>query len=47
MCTHEGSGLSCTEEDIVKATKVASVMKGLAINGSSVDSARKILEEWV
>lgn len=46
FCTHEGSGLSRTEKDIAKAARGAKVAKGLAIHGSSVDSAKKILEGW-
>ena len=47
FCTHEGSGLSGTEKDIQKAAKGAKVEKGLAINGSSVDSAKHAVEKWV
>ena len=47
FCTHEGSGLSGTVHDIQKAAKGAVVSRGLAIHGSSVDSARKALEGWV
>lgn len=47
FCTHEGSGLSNTERDIAKAAKGANVAKGLAIHGSSVDSAEKAIEGWV
>ncbi len=46
FCTHEGSGLSNTVKDIQSATN-ATVTKGLAIHGSSVDSAEKALEKWV
>lgn len=47
FCTHEGSGLSRTEKDIAKAAKGAKVEKGLAIHGSSVDSAKNAVEKWV
>lgn len=47
FCTHEGSGLSGTERDIAKAVKGAKVEKGLAIHGSSVDSAEKAIEKWL
>lgn len=47
FCTHEGSGLSRTEKDIQKAAKGAKVEKGLAIHGSSVDSAKNAVEKWV
>ena len=47
FCTHEGSGLSGTERDIKNTAKGADVKKGLAINGSSADSAKAALEKWV
>ena len=47
FCTHEGSGLSGTERDIAKAAKGANVAKGLAIRGSDVDGANKIIERWI
>ena len=47
FCTHEGSGLSNTIRDIQKAAPGASVAKGLAICGSSVDSARAAIQKWV
>ena len=47
FCTHEGSGLSHTVQDIQKAALGAIVTKGLAIQGSSVDSAKAVLEKWV
>lgn len=47
FCTHEGSGLCSTEEEIAKAAKGAKVERGLAICGSSVDEAQNEVEEWV
>ncbi len=47
FCTHEGSGLSDTEQDIRKTAKGAVVKKGLAIHGSSVDNAEAALEKWI
>ena len=47
FCTHEGSGLSHTVQDIQKAAPGAVVTKGLAIHGSSVDSAGTALQKWV
>lgn len=47
FCTHEGSGLSDTENDIRKTAKGAVVEAGLAIHGSNVDHAMKLVEEWV
>ena len=47
LCTHEGSGLSDTENDIRKAAHGAAVTKGLAIHGSHVDEAKRALAQWV
>lgn len=47
FCTHEGSGLSDTERKIQQTCKGASVSKGLAIQGSKVDSAASLVESWV
>lgn len=47
FCTHEGSGLSHTVQDIQKAAPGAAVTKGLAIRGSNVDGAKAALENWV
>ena len=47
FCTHEGSGLSGTEQDIRNAAKSAVVGKGLAIHGSSVDAAKPALQKWI
>ena len=46
-CTHEGSRLSHTEQDIQKAAPQARVTKGPAIHGSSVDGAKAALENWI
>ena len=47
FCTHEGSGLSHTVQDIQKAAPGVAVTKGLAIRGSGVDSAKPALEKWI
>lgn len=47
FCTHEGSGLSHTEQDVQKTAKGAKITKGLAIYGSHVDSAKPALSAWV
>ena len=47
FCTHEGSGLSHTVQDIQKAAPGAVVARGLAIHGSSVDSTQTALEKWI
>ncbi len=47
FCTHEGSGLSGTVNDIRQAAKGASVSMGLAVCGSYVDKAKPEISEWV
>ena len=47
FCTHEGSGLSGTERKIQQTCKGANVTRGLAIQGSSVDGAKAMIESWV
>ena len=47
FCTHEGSGLSHTVQDIQKAAPGAIVTKGFAIHGSDVDSAKAALAQWI
>lgn len=47
FCTHEGSGLADTENDIRKAAPGAKVAKGLAIHGSSVDNAEPAIKKWL
>ena len=47
FCTHEGSGLAHTVQDIQNAAPGAVVTKGIAIHGSGVDSAKTALEAWI
>ncbi len=47
FCTHEGSGLGHSEQDIRRLCPGASLMKGLAIEGGSVNDADKLIEAWV
>ena len=47
FCTHEGSGLVHTEQEIANTAKGAVVKKGLAIHGSSVDTAEEALKAWI
>ena len=47
FCTHEGSGISHTEQDIRKSAKGAVVKKGLAIYGSDVDGAKAVIDKWI
>ena len=51
FCTHEGSGLSDTENKIKKACDGATVLNGLAIRGTTVqksqEQARKTTKGWL
>lgn len=47
FCTHEGSGLSNTVNDIKNAAKGATVTDGLAVFGSNADDAQKLVENWI
>lgn len=51
FCTHEGSGLSDTENRLKKACEGAAVLKGLAIRGTtaqkSQEQARKTVISWL
>lgn len=47
FCTHEGSGLSGTEDRIRNTCKGATVTGGLAIHGSSADHAGSKVEKWL
>jgi flavodoxin len=47
FCTHEGSGMGTSEEDIKGLCPGAKVERGLAIHGSSVQKAKKHIERWV
>jgi len=47
FCTHEGSGMGQSENDIRKLCPSAVLEKSTAIKGSSVNSADKQLENWI
>lgn len=47
FCTHEGSGLSRTVQDIQKAAPGAAVTQGLAIHGSHVAEVKSALAQWI
>ncbi|MCM1318294.1 MAG: flavodoxin [Bacteroides sp.] len=51
FCTHEGSGLSSTEEHVAEACKGATVAKGLAVRGETAqnnrEQARKSVNSWI
>ena len=47
FCTHEGSGLGRSEEDIRRLSPGAKVEAGLAIQGGRAKEARAALERWL
>jgi flavodoxin len=47
FCTHEGSGMGHSEKDIAKACPKATVVKGIAIHGSSAGSANSEVSRWI
>jgi hypothetical protein len=47
FCTHEGSGMGHSEQDIAKACPKATVLKGIAIHGTSASSAASTVSSWI
>jgi flavodoxin len=47
FCTHEGSGMGHSEQDIAKACPKASVLKGIAIHGTNASSAVSSVSSWI
>ncbi len=47
FCTHEGSGLGRSVNDIKRICPNATVEKGLAIQGSSVSNSEPAIQKWV
>ncbi|MCI8554785.1 MAG: flavodoxin [Clostridiales bacterium] len=47
FCTHEGSGMGNSEEDIRRLCPGATVEQGLSLHGSSVWRAGKEVERWI
>ena len=46
VCTHEGSGMGHSEQDIRRLCPGAKVEKGLAIHGGSAKNAEDALKKW-
>lgn len=46
FCTHEGSGLGSSVDDIKKICPTATVNKGLAIHGSRIDHSKAEVKNW-
>lgn len=47
FCTHEGSGLGRSIEDIKKLCPKSTTLEGLAVQGKSVKSANKDVSDWL
>lgn len=47
FCTHEGSGMGRSEQDLQKHCPNATVLKGLAIRGSAVGHAKKEIIDYL
>lgn len=47
FCTHEGSALGRSVEDIKKLCPQSTVLNGLAIRGTSVQTAQNRVSEWL
>lgn len=47
FCTHEGSALSSSIEDIKKIVPTAIVKEGLAIRGSKVSESGQLISTWL
>jgi flavodoxin len=47
FCTHEGSGIGVSERDIKKLCPNAILLPGIAIQGSSVNGAGSVVENWL
>lgn len=47
FCTHEGSGLGSSVQDIKKLCPYAKVLEGLAITGSTVSGCDENLKNWI
>ena len=47
FCTHEGSGLGRSEQDIKKLCPKATVLNGIAIHGADAGSANTKISEWL
>lgn len=47
FCTHGGSALGRSEEDIGNLVPDATLLDGLAVSGSRVGSAQETVEEWL
>lgn len=47
FCTHEGSGMGSSEQDLARTCTGAQIKKGLAIHGSTVKNAEDVIKKWL
>lgn len=47
FCTHEGSGFGRSLHELNKACPMATIMPGLAIQGSRVNTSQKAVSNWL
>ena len=47
FCTHEGSGLGRSQQDVKKLCPKATVLNGIAIHGAGAGSANTKISEWL
>ena len=47
MCTHEGSGMGESEEELKKTLKTAYLKKGLAIKGTLAHKSNERILQWI
>lgn len=47
FCTHEGSGLGSSVQNIRKTCPDANVESGLAVHGSRIDASKGDVEDWI
>jgi len=47
FCTHEGSGLGRSVDDIKKACPKSTILDGLAINDKEINNADKYISNWL
>jgi len=47
FCTHEGSGLGRSENDIAKLCSQSTILDGLAVRGGDVENAQNEVSNWL
>jgi len=47
FCTHEGSGLGRSIEDVTKLCPKSTILKGLAVHGTDVKNAQNDVSKWL